>query len=193
MINRSLTKLVLALTAGVFVSVASAKPTLKEVTDATEAAAAKAPDQAAAIVEAKVTATPEYACPIIKAAAKGARIQKQDETELVAAALKAAPERAPEIRACLAEGKVASGKHPVGKSPVHGNGVVTETPEQGIDPDTGLPYGGGSDYNNFRGVVGTYLSVPSGGSGTTETTTDNTSTTPVVIIKQNPTTPASRS
>jgi hypothetical protein len=188
MINRSLTKLALALAAGVFVSVAQAKPTLKEVTDATEAAAAKAPDQAASIVEEKVKETPEYACPIIKAAAKGAKLQKEDETDLVAAALKAAPEKAPEIRACLGNGKVAGGKNPVGKEPV-GKGPVT-------GPTTGST--DGTDYDNWNqypGVVGTYLSSPANGSGTPtgEPEVIVVTETEEVIVKKVVSRPVSRS
>jgi hypothetical protein len=187
MINRSLTKLALALAAGVFVSVAQAKPTLKEVTEATEAAAAKAPDQAASIVEEKVKETPEYACPIIKAAVKGAKLQKEDETDLVAAALKAAPEKAPEIRACLGNGKVAGGKNPVsGKDPVSGT----------TDPTTGQTDGPYDGWNQYPGVVGTYLSTPANGSGTpaTETTVVEVITeTEEVIVRQVVSVPASRS
>ena len=49
----------------------------------------------------KVKATPEYACPIIKAAVKGGNLAKEVQPDLVAAALEAAPEQAPEIKACL--------------------------------------------------------------------------------------------
>jgi hypothetical protein len=194
MINRSLTKLVLALTAGVFASVASvsmaAKPTLKEVTDATEAAAAKAPDQVTSIVEEKVKATPEYACPIIKAAAKGAKVAKQDETGLVTAALKAAPDKAPEIRACLAEGKTAGGKHPVSGKDVVGNTPVQPTqPGQTTNGVDSIDPNLDPTWNRFSGVVGTYVSTPSGsnGSGTNgnggETTTVTTTTDTPTKVK----------
>ncbi len=189
MINRSLTKLALALAAGAFVSVAQAKPTLKEVTDATEAAAAKAPDQAASIVEEKVKETPEYACPIIKAAVKGAKLQKEDETDLVAAALKAAPEKAPEIRACLGNGKVAGGKNPVVKEEPAGKGPVT-------GPTTGPTDGADYDnWNQYPGVVGTYLSSPANGSGTPTDKTEVIVVTEVeeVIVRKVVSRPASRS
>ena len=169
MINRSLTKFALALAVGAFASVAQAKPTLKEVTDATEAAAAKAPGKAADIVEEKVKATPEYACPIIKAAIKGAKLHKEDEASLVSAALKAAPEKAPEIRACLAS-QVVGGGAP--EQPVD---------EEGPDDD--------SDWNLYRGVVGTYLSTPAaGGAGTSTSGNGNGSgtTTTVTVTEETP-------
>jgi hypothetical protein len=146
MINRSISKLVVALAAGAFLTVAqAAKPTLKEVTDATEQAAAAAPDKAADIVGAKTKATPEFACPIIKAAIKGAKLAKEDVAALVAAALTAAPEKAPEIKACLpADYTTGTG--------TDADGDITETDETG-------------DLNGYRGVVGTYLAAPGGGGG----------------------------
>ena len=43
-----------------------------------------------------------YACPIIKAAVKGGNLAKEVQPDLVAAALEAAPDQAPEIKACEA-------------------------------------------------------------------------------------------
>ena len=185
MITRSIFKASAVLTAAAFMSMASAaKPTLQQVTEETEAAVAKAPDKAAEIVAEKVTATPEYACPIIKAAVKGGNLAMEVQPDLVAAALEAAPEQAPEIKACLpnlleaAAGKGGSdGKEgATGKDKVAGQDGVskgadtaetsflkplessnTEAPAEEEGPDTGLS---GGDYDSFYGVIGVYLSIP---------------------------------
>lgn len=153
-------------------SVASAaKPTLQQVTEETEAAVAKAPDKAAEIVAEKVTATPEYACPIIKAAVKGGNLAKEIQPDLVAAALEAAPDQAPEIKACLpnlvegAAGKGgsagkegATGKDKVaGKDGVAKGPATTEEPAEEEGTETGLP---GGIYDPFYGVIGYYLTIP---------------------------------
>ena len=171
MITRSFFKASAVLTAAAFMSMASAaKPTLQQVTEETEAAVGKAPDKAAEIVAEKVTATPEYACPIIKAAVKGGNLAKEIQPDLVAAALEAAPDQAPEIKACLpnllegAAGKGGSaGKEgATGKDKVAGKdgvskGPATEAPAEEEGPDTGLP---GGVYDSFYGVIGVYLTIP---------------------------------
>lgn len=171
MITRFNFKASAALVAAAFVSVASAaKPTLQQVTEETEAAVAKAPDKAAEIVAEKVAATPEYACPIIKAAVKGGNLAKEVQPDLVAAALEAAPDQAPEIKACLpnllegAAGKGGSaGKQgATGKDNAAGKGSVAKGPateqpadEEGVE--TGLP---GGIFDPFYGVIGYYLTIP---------------------------------
>ena len=171
MIARSLFKASAVLAAAAFMSVASAaKPTLQQVTEETEAAVAKAPDKAAEIVAEKVAATPEYACPIIKAAVKGGNLAKEIQPDLVAAALEAAPDQAPEIKACLpnllegAAGKGGSaGKEgATGKDKVAGKdgvakGPATEEPAEEEGMETGLP---GGIYDPFYGVIGYYLTIP---------------------------------
>lgn len=177
MIHRSISKIAAAFIAVAILGTAqAAKPTLKQQTESTAAAAAKDPDKAADIVFAKVTETPEYACPIIKAALSGGKLAKEDAPALVAAALKAAPEKAPEIKACL-PADMAGG--PPGETP---DGV-----------DTGETWDTGN-----HGVLGAYLAAPSGGgsisNGTTEAPTIRTVVKPVVkVIKRNVSNPGTRS
>lgn len=165
--------LVLALSLGVSYA---AKPTLEEVTDKARKEASKAPDEAAAIVKKFVAETPEYACPIIKAVIEGAKTTSKEENgELVAVAIRTAPEKTPEIRACLpadmlgGDGKspVSKGKEPVGKEP-----IAQEEEEWIIDPITGQlildpygkPIGPGSDGGSVvsGGIPGVYLTPPAG-------------------------------
>ena len=171
MITRSIFKVTAVLVAGACMSVASAaKPTLQQVTEETEAAVAKAPDKAAEIVAEKVKATPEYACPIIKAAVKGGNLAKEVQPDLVAAALEAAPEQAPEIKACLpnliegaaGKGGAAGKEGATGKDTVAGKdkAPAVEVPIEEEGMETGLP---GGAYDPFYGVVGYYLNIPASG------------------------------
>lgn len=168
MITRSISKIASAFAAAAFLTSApAAQPTLQQVTEETEAAVAKAPDKAAEIVTEKVTATPEYACPIIKAAIKGGNLAKEVQPDLVSAALQAAPDKAPEIKACLPnlmEGAAGKGGA-AGKSGVTGKGPVGKGPaappveDEIALPESGLP---GGEYDSFYGVIGTYLYIPGG-------------------------------
>lgn len=178
MIHRSISKIAAAFIAVAVLGTAeAAKPTLKQQTESTAAAAAKDPDKAADIVGAKVAETPEYACAIIKAALSGAKLAKEDAPALVAAALKAAPEKAPEIKACLPADMA-------GGPPADPNAT-------GESPDD-YPPGG-------NGVLGAYLAAPSGGGsigngGGQEAPTIRTVTQPRVrIIRQNVSNPGTRS
>jgi hypothetical protein len=177
MIHRSISKIAAAFIAVAFLGTAqAAKPTLKQQTESTAAAAAKDPDKAADIVGAKVAETPEYACAIIKAALGGAKLAKEEAPALIAAALKAAPEKAPEIKACL---------------PADMAGGGTGEPGDGTDTTEEIVPG--------SGVLGAYLAAPSGGGsigngGGEEAPTIKTVVKPVVkIIKRNVSGPGTRS
>ena len=199
MIHRSISKIAAAfLAVAVLGTAQAAKPTLKQQTESTAAAAAKTPDKAADIVFSKVTETPEYACAIIKAAMGGAKLAKEEAPALVAAALKASPESAPEIKACLpADMAAGSGKDPVsrGSKTENGengeNGLGANTPGSATEGDDAWWVGG-------QGVLGAYLAAPSGGgsisNGNTEAPTIRTVVKPVVkIIKRNVSNPGTRS
>ncbi len=139
------------------------------VADATSKAVSADPDKVLHIVSKDVASNPSCVCPIIKAAIAASKADERTQEQIVKTAANAAPERTPEIKACLPEAAQwideATGKQPVGKQPV-GKEVV-EAPKEG-SPDYSddmfllSPFGGGPG--------GTYLSSPSsggGGSGTT--------------------------
>lgn len=128
-----------------------------------------APENVVKIVSELTAKNPACACDIVGAALVASKADASLRTEIVNAALEAAPDQLEAITACTKTpdpsgkepvGKEPAGKEPTGKQP-KGTTPVEPVVEAGNMLDT-------IDFGLFRaGIGGVYIGSPSGGTGTT--------------------------
>lgn len=160
----------------------------------TTKAVTAAPENVVKIVSELTAKNPACACDIVGAALVASKADASLRTEIVNAALEAAPDQLEAITACTKTpdpsgkepvGKEPAGKEPTGKAPK--GPAPTEQPvvEAGNMLDT-------IDFGLFRaGIGGVYIGSPSGGTGTptvVEVPTEETTTpqTPRRVIVRIP-------